>query len=124
MQFGDDPGDLRAAEIEHLDWLSNSPVFDAVVIADNGLPAKMAVPDPRYFAAHKLALSRRTDREAIKKHRDARQAREVIRLTAQYFPQMSFADGDLQVLPRSLRTEIARLAEAFADDVPNLPPDF
>lgn len=59
--------DLQASEIEGLSWLLNAPSEDVVVISDDGYPVTWVVPDPRIFAAHKLWLSERSDRNPVKK---------------------------------------------------------
>lgn len=110
-QWGQSPDDLAAAEIETLIWLINSPAFEATVVGANGFPARMAVPDPRYFAAHKLALSERSDRDPMKRPRDRAQALAVIRLTALYFPDLPFDDTALRPLPAWLRERTRALAE-------------
>ncbi len=61
------PDDLVAVEVMNLSWLLSSPKFEQIVIGEDGIPARMIVPDPRAFALHKFWLSRRPDREAEKK---------------------------------------------------------
>jgi len=41
------PDDIVAIEVMNLHWLLSSPKFEHIVIGDDGLPAKMLVPDPR-----------------------------------------------------------------------------
>lgn len=66
--------DLEPAAIEGLHWLVNSPKFEEVAIAEDGLPVMFSCVDPRVFALHKLWLSRRPTREGIKRARDLAQA--------------------------------------------------
>ena len=51
VQFAKD--DLRAAEVPSLKWLCNAPVEEVIVIAANGMPIRLRVPDPRAFMVHK-----------------------------------------------------------------------
>jgi hypothetical protein len=63
-KVGTDPDDLNAIQIEGLDWLQNSPVFEAVAIDEKGEPTRIVAPDPRVWAAHKLWLSNRANRSS------------------------------------------------------------
>jgi hypothetical protein len=62
--------------------------FDAVVIGTDGRMARMHVPHPLDFARIKEMLSKRVDREALKKSKDALQAEIAIELVARYLPQL------------------------------------
>jgi len=46
--------DLAAAEVPNLEWLASAPRIEQVVIAANGQPVMMPVPDPRAYALHKV----------------------------------------------------------------------
>ena len=96
-------GDLVASEIAGLEWLMNSPKFEAVCIAEDGWPAKMVVPDPRAFTVHKHWLSSRSERDPIKKPRDADQSRLVRNIVTDYFPHLPFEDSALLAFPEELR---------------------
>lgn len=88
ITFADD--DLVAAEVPGLQWLLNAPKTLAVVIDENGQPARMRVPDPRVFALHKAWLSQQADREPLKKPRDLAQARVVAATVRDYLPHLPF----------------------------------
>ena len=111
--------DLFAAEIENLQWLVSAPKFSQVVIGEDGFPATLAAPDPRAFAIHKLWLSRRKDREPVKKKRDYSQALAVCRLILQYLPQYPFSPDDLRMFPKDVVTDAFR---AFIHQ--DLPPGY
>ena len=108
-RVGSDIADLQATEIEGLSWLVNSPKAKAVVIDVRGYPLHMAVPDPRAFALHKRWLSRREDRDPLKRRRDAAQADLVAGLVATYLPHLRFDDPALGALPVALREEAGSL---------------
>ena len=97
--IGTDRDDLDAVEIEGLVWLENAPSFEAVVIDDRGAPARMVVPDPRVFAAHKLWLSKRPDRDPLQRRRDAAQAQAVASLVALHLPHLPYVASELKLLP-------------------------
>jgi hypothetical protein len=109
-KIGFDPADLSAVEIEGLDWLQSSAPFEAVAIDEKGEPLRIVAPDPRVWAAHKLWLSRRVDRQPIKRDRDAAQAEVVAALVATYLTHLPFEAEQLRILPKEL---FARAASLF-----------
>lgn len=117
--------DLKAADIDSLEWYLAAPRFRQIVIGEDGFPAPMTVPDPRVFALHKLWLSRQPERDPLKKPKDREQAFLVAELVARYLPQARFSKSELRMLPR----QIAQLAdELFAavqvEAKGKLPPGF
>lgn len=108
-RLGADPDDLTAVEIEGLAWHESAPAFEAMAIDERGEPLRVVATDPRIFAAHKLWLSRRLDREPIKRRRDREQAEAVATLVASYMPHLAFDAEDLRMLPRDLVDEVAPL---------------
>jgi hypothetical protein len=99
--------DLQAAEIEGLWWLKNVPGFSAVAIGEDGYPVRIAAPHPLAYAAHKLWLSERLDRDMAKRRRDAAQGRTVCELVDRYLPMWRYDERQLQALPGQLRRLIA-----------------
>ena len=59
----------------------------------------MVVPDPRVFAAHKLWLSKRPDRDPLQRRRDAAQAQAVASLVALHLPHLPYVASELKLLP-------------------------
>lgn len=80
LYLGSSVDDLEAAEIEGLIWLLNVPKCESACIGEDGYPLMLSCPDPRAFAAHKLWLAERLDREPLKKSRDRQQAELLIQL--------------------------------------------
>ena len=101
--------DLLAAEIEGLTWHESAPSFEAVVIDERGEPLRMVTTDPRVWAAHKLWLSKRPDRDPIKRRADEAQARAVGGLVAQYLPQLPYLSEQLRMLPKAVFEEAVPL---------------
>ena len=99
-RIGSDPHDLAAVEIEELAWHESAASFEAVVIDARGTPVRVVATDPRVFAAHKLWLSKRADREPIKRKRDGIQARAVGALVATYLTHLPFEASELRMLPK------------------------
>ena len=95
-------GDLEIIEVPNLEWLANAPRIEQVVIAANGSPVMMPVPDPRAFAIHKAWLSHQADREPVKKQRDLNQALMVVNLLREYLPNLPLKAQDLRYFPKDV----------------------
>ncbi len=106
---GKDPDDLTAAEIEGLAWHENAPAFESIAIDEKGEPLRIVATDPRVWVAHKFWLSKRSDRNAIKRKRDEAQARVIGHLVAKYLPQLPYAQQQLKMLPRRIFEDAERL---------------
>jgi hypothetical protein len=115
-KIGDDPNDLNAVEIEGLSWHESAPPFETTAIDEKGEPLRMVTSDPRIFAVHKLWLSRRIDRDPIKRRRDREQARAVAALVARHFPHLPFEETELRMLPMDLVAEASPLFAARTSD--------
>jgi hypothetical protein len=109
QRLGDDPGDLRAVEIEGLTWLESSPAVELVAIDERGFPLMIVAPDPRSFICHKIWVARRADRDPLKRFRDEQQAIAVCRALVAYLPDLRFDDPAVQAMPSALREEGLRL---------------
>lgn len=113
-RIGDNQADLTAVEIEGLSWHESARPFEAIAIDERGEPLRIVTSDPRVFAAHKLWLSQRVDREPIKKLRDLEQAKAVAGIVSIYLPHLPFEREQLLMLPREVFDEAASLFEAKA----------
>ena len=109
QQIGTDAGDLLAAEIEGLAWHESAPAFEAIAIDERGEPCRIVATDPRVWAAHKLWLSQRHDRERVKRRRDEFQARTVARLVAECMPHLPYNSAQLKMLPKPVFDRAAPL---------------
>lgn len=104
--------DLAASPIEGLQWLQNAPVFTALAIAVDGKPVPLKVPDPRAFAVHKFWLSKRQDRDPLRKKRDKIQSAIVASLTTDRFPHLPFEAAQLKMFPNEVvKSALAWFAE-------------
>lgn len=95
-------GDLSAVAIEGLEWLENAPPFEAVAMDEKGMPLRIVAVDPRIFAAHKLWLSQKVDRDPLKRARDAAQARAVGRIVRTQLTHLRPSFREMSVLPRPI----------------------
>lgn len=110
-------GDLVGAPVIGLQWLVNAPAIEAIVVDENGFPAPVRSPDPRFWAAHKLWLSKREDRDPVKKGRDAAQGAAVLQLVQERLPQMPLDAQFLAGLPKTLADEIASHLSTAPKDI-------
>lgn len=106
VDHGDENDDLAAQPIEGLIWLENAPSFEALAVADDGLPVRIATIDPRAFAAHKFWLAERLDRDRLKIRRDKAQAEMVLALIREKLPMLKLEDPVLSALPDELRQHL------------------
>lgn len=100
-RLGDGP-DLEATPMIGAQWLLDAPRFEQVVVGADGVPLRIVVPEPRTFALHKLWLSKRDDRQPLKKPRDAAQSRLVADLSRQFLG-LEFTASKMPWLPGELK---------------------
>ena len=93
--------------IDGLKWLASAPRFEAVAIAEDGLPVWIPCIDPRAFSLHKLWLSKRADRRALSKPRDRAQA-EAVADVAQLLG-LKYSRRELSALPKELFDDAERI---------------
>lgn len=101
-RIGKDEGELSSVAIEGLGWLQSAAAFETVVTDERGGPLRIVATDPRVFAAHKLWLSKRPDRDPTKRRRDEAQAVAVSRIVAQYLTNLRFTSDEMRMIPRAL----------------------
>lgn len=99
------PDALQAAEIEGLSWLESAPAFEQVALDERGAPLRLVTVDPRVFAIHKHWISKRADRDPLKRRRDTEQAYTVAALTRRYLAHLPFEASELLMLPRAVVEE-------------------
>jgi len=114
ITFGTD--DLIASEVPNLHWLVNAKKHREIVIAYNGIPLSMRVPDPRAFALHKAWLSQNPDRNPVKRERDRAQAQLVVSLIARYLPQCAFEHSQLKYLSKEMIQLATQILEPSHDE--------
>ena len=76
-----------------------------VILDFRGWPVPVDVPDPRYFAMHKLWLSKQLNRQASKRPKDARQGKALLDVIKNHMPHYPFDDAFLTGLPQALLNE-------------------
>jgi hypothetical protein len=100
--------DLEATPMAGAQWLLHAPQLEQIIIGEDGWPLRIVVPEPRTFALHKLWVSRRDDRQPLKRPRDVAHARVVAELVRTYLRQ-PFTAKDMPWLPPELRVMLKDL---------------
>lgn len=93
-----------------LDMLLAVPEISETVIAEDGFPLRIRVPDPAAYVLHKLWVADRPDRRPDKARRDRKQAMAVARLIAEQLPNYGFAIDRLQNFPEPLLDYLEQVA--------------
>ncbi|MGH8699812.1 MAG: GSU2403 family nucleotidyltransferase fold protein [Burkholderiales bacterium] len=96
--------------LEGQEWLLLGKPVSAVLIDFEGWPAAISAPDPRYFALHKLWLSTRHGRPAVKRAKDERQGKAALEAIAQYMPHYPMDQAFVATLPGELKKYLPNTA--------------
>ena len=93
----------KPAVLEGQEWLALGQPVSAVLIDFGGWPVALAAPDPRYFALHKLWLSKRAGRPAVKRAKDQRQGEALLQAIQDHMPHYPLDEKFRQSLPLPLQ---------------------
>ena len=96
--------------LEGQEWLALGNPVKVVLIDFQGWPVPISAPDPRYFALHKLWLSKRRGRPAAKATKDKNQGEALLKTIKDHMPHYPIDDAFLEGLPKPLRAHAAGLA--------------
>lgn len=86
------------------EWLLLGSPIQHVVMARDGLPAPMFVPDPRYMALHKAWLAEKPERSATKRDKDRIQGEVLLDAIALYMSDYPMDVDFVLSLPQELRS--------------------
>lgn len=90
--------------LEGQDWLSLGTPLEELVIDYSGWPVMVVAPDPRYFALHKLWLSRRPKRIRERKApKDAQQGKTLLQVIQRDMPDYAMDEAFVESLPTPLK---------------------
>jgi hypothetical protein len=93
--------------LEGQEWLLLGKPVDAVLVDFEGWPVSLSAPDPRYFALHKIWLSKRPGRPGPKRVKDERQGKALLETIFQYMPHYPIDDSFVAGLPMPLRAQLS-----------------
>lgn len=85
------------------EWLLLGRPLSRVVVCRDGKPARLYVPDPRYFALHKLWMSRQEKRNPNKRSKDQKQGGLLLDTVRDAMPHYSLGEEFVAGLPKELR---------------------
>jgi hypothetical protein len=88
------------------EWLLRGKPVHTVLIDFGGWPVALSAPDPRFFALHKLWLSKRPGRPGPKRAKDGRQGTALLEAIRRYMPHYPIDDAFAADLPAPLRVEL------------------
>lgn len=97
--------DLVATDIWNMKWMLSMPKVTQTVIAQDGQPFRMTVPDPRAFALFKYWLSESDERNPKKKSRDRNQAIAVREILTNLLPQYPLNSDQMRAFPADTVTK-------------------
>ncbi len=102
---------ITPIRVKGQDDLLTPGVLSETVIAEDGYPISLRVPDPAAFVLHKLWVSQCNDRHKGKAARDKRQALALAQLIRERIPLYGFEVDRIQNFPQRLLDQLV-LAEA------------
>ena len=100
------------------EWLLMGRHVSHVVVAMDGSPARLEVPDPRYFALQKIWMSRQEDRNPLKRPKDLAQGIAVLGAVQEAMPQFPLDDEFEAALPEPLLEIFKEWAAKYRNEIP------
>lgn len=98
------PMPWKPEALEGQEWLALGTPVQQVLIDFSGWPVFLTSPDPRYFALHKLWLSKRPKRiREGKAPKDAAQGKMLLKAIQEFMPHYAIDAEFVQALPTELR---------------------
>jgi hypothetical protein len=93
---------LQPIALPEQDWLLPGRRIEHVVCGLDGQPCRLIVPDPRYFALHKLWLAQKPTRNPLKRPKDEKQGMLLLSAIAQHMPHYALDEAFRDALPPEL----------------------
>jgi hypothetical protein len=93
----------RPVPLEEQEWLLLGRSVDHVVVARDGSPARLVVPDPRWFALQKLWMSDQEKRNPLKRPKDRKQGTALLNAISEVMPQYPLDEAFHARIPAELR---------------------
>jgi hypothetical protein len=100
------------------EWLLNGRFVSRVVVARDATPARLVVPDPRWFALQKLWLSEQPKRDPLKRNKDAGQGIALLDAVAEAMPQFKLDETFETEIPDELDSHYRRWKAAPKNSQP------
>jgi hypothetical protein len=93
----------RPVPLPEQEWLLPGRRVDHVVPCRDGTAARLVVPDPRWFALHKLWLADKPSRHPLKREKDRKQGLALLDAVAEAMPHYPLDDAFAGGIPEELR---------------------
>lgn len=92
----------RPIPLPEQEWLLPGRRVDQVVPCRDGTAARLVVPDPRWFALHKLWMAKKPTRNPLKREKDHRQGIALLDAVAEAMPHYPLDADFVRSLPDEL----------------------
>lgn len=92
----------RPMPLPEQEWLLNGRPINRVVGVQDGEAARLVVPDPRWFALHKLWMAQKPERNPQKKPKDEKQGMALLNAVWQAMPHYPLDQRFERELPQAL----------------------
>jgi hypothetical protein len=100
------------------EWLLNGRFVTRVVVGRDGTPARLVVPDPRWFALQKLWMSEQPKRNPLKRGKDAKQGIALLNAIQDGMPQFKMDAAFEAEIPTELSPYFERWKAAWKNSAP------
>jgi hypothetical protein len=88
--------------LQEQEWLLNGRFVTHVVVGRDATPARLVVPDPRWFALQKLWMSEQPKRNSLKRSKDAKQGIALLNAIQDGMPQFKMDEAFEAEVPAEL----------------------
>lgn len=105
----------RPVPLMEQEWLLHGRPVSHVVVARDGSPGRLVVPDPRWFALQKLWLSAQDKRNPLKRGKDERQGLAILDAVAEAMPHYPLDAGFEAEIPPEIAPHYARWQAAHGE---------
>jgi hypothetical protein len=99
-------------------WLLNGRFVTRVVVGRDAAPARLVVPDPRWFALQKLWMSEQPKRNPLKRAKDAKQGVALLNAVQDAMPQFKMDEAFEAEVPAELIPYFERWKRERKNSVP------
>jgi hypothetical protein len=106
---------LRPHPLPEQEWLLQGRLVQQVVPASDGTAALLAVPDPRWYALHKLWLADKPGRSPLKVPKDRKQGEALLQAIALAMPRFPLDEAFMASLPEALRRYSPQVDKAIKE---------
>lgn len=103
---------LRPTPMPEQEWLLRGELLRQIVPSSDGNAALLVVPDPRWYALHKLWLSDKPTRDRLKAPKDRQQGVALLDAIGRAMPRFPLNDAFIADLPEELRHYLPELEKA------------